>query len=107
MSGQAVRTAADSKRFGAFVQAYGKDISDAKRKRYCRLSFYTQPTNGEAKKNQGWGDEVKVDGSDLYQSGSAHTNVGVDLYTLGKLKPVVQDNMVVVDEQGRVVVCGD
>jgi hypothetical protein len=107
MNGHAVRTAADSKRFGAFIQAYGKDISDAKRKRYCRLSFYTQPTNGGAKKNQGWGDEVKVDGSDLYQSGSAHTNVGVDLYTLGRLKPVVQDNKIVVDEQGRVVVCGD
>ena len=107
MNGHAVRTAADSKRFGAFVQAYGKDISDAKRKRYCRLSFYTQPTNGGAKKNQGWGDEVKVDGSDLYQSGGAHTNVGVDLYTLGRLKPVVQGNKIVVDEQGRVVVCGD
>ena len=106
MCGEAVRTAANKKRFGAFVQAYSKDISAAKRARYCRLNFYTQPTNGTTKTSQGWGDEVEIKGADLYRTGGSHVNVGVDLYTVGQLKAVVQNGKIVVQD-GKIVVCGD
>jgi hypothetical protein len=106
MCGEAVRTAADKKSFGAFVRAYSKDISAAKRARYCRLNFFTQPTTGTTKTSQGWGDSVEIKGSDLYRTGGSHVNVGVDLYTVGQLKAVVQDSKVVVQD-GKIVVCGD
>ena len=110
MCGEAIRVDTEGKRFGAFVQAYSKDIPDEKRKRYCRLNFFSQPTNSSVKTSQGWGDEVEIKGTDLFQSGSAHTNVGVDLYTIGKLKAVVDattGDVVVDDATGAVVVCGD
>ena len=106
LAGESVRNSDGNKRFSAFVQAYGKDIPDSKRDRYCRLNFYTQPTTSTTKTSRGWGNFVTVAASNLFRNDGAHTNVGVELYTLGSLKAVSQNGSIVTNEQGKVVVVG-
>lgn len=109
LSGESVRTDDDDKRISAFVQAYGLDVPDNKVRRYCRLNFYTQPTDTMEVKDQGWGFDTIVLGTDLFKADGSHVNVGVDLYTIGTLKAVEEEvsGAIVVDSQGRTVICGD
>lgn len=123
MSGQGIKLATDDKRFGVIAQAYSKDIPAAKRARYLRFNFYTKPTDTNIKKDQGWGDEVVVKGTDLFKTDGTHVDVGVDLYTVGTLKPVVaydsyqmvngelvgvgEAKLVRDEATGKYVVCGD
>ena len=109
-SGEAIRSTDEQKKFSAIIQAYGHDVPAAKVQKYCRLNWYTRPTNTTTRTDRGWGDEVTLDGTVLFQTGGAHCNVGVDLYTLGKQIAVVDDvtgETVVDDATGAVVVSGE
>jgi len=106
MNGEAIKDASRPKTFRPIVQAYGKDVDESLWSRYFRFNWYTQPTDTMTRKDQGWGTEVTVSGTDLFRSGGVHVNVGVDLYTLGAYRRVVDaQGRTVVDGQGRVVVC--
>ena len=123
MSGEAIKTSNDKKRFGTIIQAYGHDIPESKADRYFRVNWYTQPTDTMVKSDKGWGRETVINGSDLFKQGGDNINVGIDLYTVGILKAVVgydsyqmvnnelvgvgEPKMVVDDATGAVVVCGD
>jgi hypothetical protein len=106
MNGEAIKDASRPKTFRPIVQAYGKDVDESLWERYFRFNWYTQPTDTMTRKDQGWQTQVTIAGTDLFRSGGVHVNVGVDLYTLGVYRRVVDaQGRTVVDAQGRVVVC--
>jgi len=106
MSGEAIRSAGEMKRFGCIVQANGKDVPQEKVERYFRMNWFTQPSDTMVRKEQGWGPEIIVPGSDLFSRTGASVNVTVDLYTVGHLVTVMCDGKMVVDSNGKAVVCG-
>ena len=106
MNGEAIKDASRPKTFRPIVQANGKDVDESLWSRYFRFNWYTQPTDTMTRKDQGWQTQVTIAGTDLFRSGGVHVNVGVDLYTLGAYRRVVDSQgRTVVDAQGRVVVC--
>ena len=106
MSGQTIRRVTDRKKFGSIIQAYSKDISQEKREAYCRVNYLSQPTSTMEKKDHGWGDGVEIPGSDLMQAGGGNVNIDADLYILGTLKQVVDDETgnIIIDDNGRKIV---
>ncbi len=98
MNGSAVGAAEDAKVFGAVIQADGRDVPDEKCREYCRLQWASHPMNGTEKTDRGWGKEVTIPATELRRNDTVNTEVYPELYLLGAIEILTDDEGVVISD---------
>lgn len=78
--------------FGSILHVDGVDADPAKRAEYLRQQWWTKASNANTKVMGEWGEETVIAGSTLIKQGNVNVDVNADLYLLGPLEVLTDDN---------------
>ena len=107
-SGNVVRSSSGMMEFEAMVQADGHDIDNTLVDEYIRLNWKTHAMNSSTVEDAGWGREIAIDHSVLNRTGGEHVEVYADTCLLEAYAFVTdkeENGSLIIDDQGRYVVC--
>jgi len=99
----AVKEQSRNKIFDAIVRKNNLDVSDEKVSEYIRLNWKSHSTDANygTQTDHGWGPTTVIPASTLIKTGNTNVEVTTDIYTLGELDILVDDNDVAItDDSG-------
>lgn len=80
------------KGFSSVIHADGVDLDATKRAEYIRQQWWTKASDTATKTMGEWGEETVIPASQLKRSGNVNVDVNADMYLLGPMEVLTDDN---------------
>ena len=77
--------------FSSALHVDGVDADPERRAEYLRQQWWTKPSNSNTKVMGEWGEETVISGSNLVKTGNVNVDVNADLYLLGPMEVLTDD----------------